>query len=134
MGMDLAAMAAITVVSRMFRRIERFCPPQEIRPPDWNLSLVLRCLSRPPFKHLKLASDKHITRKTFFLLVFASAKRVSELHAFLFMFVTSTVGDPLPSFFLTLWLRSRTLLFLTLASRSSRFSPLMTSLVVIETN
>ena len=45
-GMDLAA---ITVVSRMFRSFERLCPPLEIRPPDWNLSFVLQCLSRSPF-------------------------------------------------------------------------------------
>ena len=51
-GMDLAASS---MVSRMFLHFERSCPPREIRPPDWNLSLVLRCLSRPSFEHLKLA-------------------------------------------------------------------------------
>ena len=56
-GMDLAASS---VVSRMFQHFERSCSPREIRPPDWNLLLVLRCLSRPPFEPLKLASDKHL--------------------------------------------------------------------------
>ena len=79
--MDLAASS---VVSRMFWSFERSCPPQEILPPDWNLSLVLLCLSRPPFEPLKLTSGKHLTWKTSFLLALASAKRVSELHSLSF--------------------------------------------------
>ena len=75
-GMDLAVSS---VVSKMFRHFERSFP-HEIKPPDWNLLLVLHCLSRPPFEPLKLASDKHLTWKTSFLLALASAKRVSELH------------------------------------------------------
>ena len=77
--MDLAAN---TVLSRMLRSFERSGPPREIQPPDWNLSLVLRC--RPPFEPLKLASDKHLTWKTSFLFVLVSAKRVSELHGLSF--------------------------------------------------
>ena len=57
-GIDLATSC---VVSRMFCHFERSCPSREIRPPDWNLSLILRYLSRPPFAPLKLASDKHLT-------------------------------------------------------------------------
>ena len=64
----------------MFRHIERSCPPLEIKPPYWNLSLVLHCLSRPPFEPLKLTADKHLTGKPSFLLALVSAKRVSELH------------------------------------------------------
>ena len=80
-GMDLAAS---TVVSWMFRSFERLCPPQEMRPLDCNLSLVLQCLSRLPFEPLKFASDKHPTWKKSFLLAPASAKRVSELHGISF--------------------------------------------------
>ena len=76
-GMDLAASS---LVSRIFHHFARSCPPREIKPPDWNLSLILCCLSRPPFEPLKLALDKHLTWKTSFLLALASAKRVSELH------------------------------------------------------
>ena len=75
--MDLAASS---VVSRMFRHLERSCPPWEICPLDWNLSLVLRCLSRSPFELVKLASDKHLTWKMSILLALVSVKRVSELH------------------------------------------------------
>ena len=80
-GMNLAASA---VLSGMFRSFKRSCPPREIRPLDWNLFLVLQCLCRPPFEPLKLASDKHLTRKTSFLLVVTLAKRVSELHCLSF--------------------------------------------------
>ena len=76
-GIDLAAS---TVVSWVFCSFERSCPPQKIRPLDWNMSLVLQCLFKPPFEPLKLSSDKHFTWKTSFLLVLVSAKRVSELH------------------------------------------------------
>ena len=55
------ALAASTIVSRMFRCFESSCRPREIRPLDWNLSLILGCLSGPSFDPLKLASDKHIT-------------------------------------------------------------------------
>ena len=68
----------------MFCHFERSYPPREIQPPDWNLSLVLRCLSRPPFEPLKLASDKHLTWKMSFLLARVSAKRISELHGLSF--------------------------------------------------
>ena len=50
-----------------------------VRPLDWNLSFVLWHLSRPPFEPLKLASDKHLTWKTFCSLALVSAKGVSEL-------------------------------------------------------
>ena len=80
-GMDFAS---DTVVSRLFRSFRKPCPLREVRPPDWNLSLVLRCLSWPCFEPLKLASDKHLTWKTSFLLTLASAKRVSELHGLSF--------------------------------------------------
>ena len=55
------ALAASNVESRIFCFFERSCPPWELQPPYWNLSLVLSCLSRPPFEPVKLASDKHLT-------------------------------------------------------------------------
>ena len=76
--------ASNVVASRMFQSFEKFYAPREVRPPDWNLSLVLRCLSRPSFEPLKLASDKHLTGKTPILFVLALAKRVSELHGLSF--------------------------------------------------
>ena len=80
-GTDLASSQ---VVSWMFRSFEKSCPLREVRPLDWNLSLVLQCLSWPPFELLKLASDKHLTWKMSFLLAFASAKRDIELYGLSF--------------------------------------------------
>ena len=80
-GMDLAAS---TVVFKMFHSFKRSCPLREIRPLDWNLSLVLQYLSRSPFEPLKLASDKPLTWKTSFLPALASARRVSELYGLSF--------------------------------------------------
>ena len=42
-------LAASPVVSRMFCSFKRSYPPLEMRPPNWNLSLILRWLSRPAF-------------------------------------------------------------------------------------
>ena len=50
-GMDLASN---TVAFRMFQSFERSCSLWEVWLPDWDLSLVLRCLSRPPVEPLKL--------------------------------------------------------------------------------
>ena len=51
--------------------------------PSWNLSLVLHHLTKAPFEPLKEASLKHLTFKTVFLLALGSAKRRSEIHAWL---------------------------------------------------
>ena len=80
-GMDLAASF---FVSWMFHSFKRSCPLLEIWPSDWNLSIVLLCLSRPPFETLELMSNKHLTWKMSFLLPLASAKGVSELHGLSF--------------------------------------------------
>ena len=98
------------------------------RPLDWNLSFVLRCLSRSPFQLLKLASDKHLTWKTSFLLALVLAKRVSELHGLSFSVCHLRSGSPVPSrSFLTSWRRPSILPFLTLILRNSQYRPLMTS-------
>ncbi len=49
--------------------------------PKWDLALVLRNLTGPPYEPLHLASFKHLTYKTVFLLGLASAKRMGEIHA-----------------------------------------------------
>ena len=82
-GVDSASNLVVSQ-SQMFHSFEKCCPPCEVRPPDWNLLLVLRCLSRPPFEPLKPASDKHLTWRTSFLLAFALAKRVNELYSLSF--------------------------------------------------
>ena len=42
--------------------------------PQWDLGIVLKALSKPPYEHLREASLKHFTLKTVFFLAMASAK------------------------------------------------------------
>ena len=52
--------------------------------PQWDLGIVIETLSKPPYEPLREASFKHLTLKTVFLLVMASAGRRSELQALRF--------------------------------------------------
>ena len=51
--------------------------------PSWNLSLVLHQLRKAPFEPLKVASLKHLTFKTVFILALGSGKHRNEIHAWL---------------------------------------------------
>ena len=51
--------------------------------PSRNFSLVLHQLTKAPFEPLKVASLKHLTFKTVFLLALGSGKCRSEIHAWL---------------------------------------------------
>ena len=64
----------------LIKGFERSCPPREVRPPEWDVSLVLDSLKKAPYEPLREATVKHLTHKTVFLLALASAKRVGELH------------------------------------------------------
>ena len=55
-------------------------PPREIKLPEWNLSVVRRSLTCPPYVVLV----KHQIWKPFFLLVLSLAKRVTELYGLSF--------------------------------------------------
>ena len=48
-GKDLAA---ICIISRTLSSLEKTCPPREVKPPVWKLSLVLRSLTHLPFEPL----------------------------------------------------------------------------------
>ena len=51
---------------------------------QWDLSIVLEALSKPPYEPLREASLKHLTLKTVFLLTMASAGRRSAQQALVF--------------------------------------------------
>ena len=68
----------LAALIRSFRIDRQFTAPLL---PKWDLALVLRSLHRPPYEPLDHASLKDLSYKTCFLLAFASAARVSELHA-----------------------------------------------------
>ena len=47
----------------------------------WDLSIVLTSLAKPPFEPLAKVPIKYLTFKTVFLVVFATSRRRSEIHA-----------------------------------------------------
>ena len=54
---------------------------RQLRPPAWDLSMVLRFLNSSAFEPLSEASLRALSQKTLFLLALATSKRVGELQA-----------------------------------------------------
>ena len=77
-GRDLAASRKITTLLRSFARSVN---PVELRPPAWDVSLVLQSLIGAPYEPLRTCEERFLAQKTLFLLALASAKRIGELHA-----------------------------------------------------
>ena len=77
-GRDLASSREITV---LLRSVSRSVDPVELRPPAWDLSLVLQSLTGAPYEPLRTCDERFLAQKTLFLLALASAKRIGELHA-----------------------------------------------------
>ena len=76
-GVDLAASRELSMLVRSFAIS---CSPAEIRPPAWDLTLVLRSLRRAPYEPLRSAPERLVAQKALFLLALASSKRIGELH------------------------------------------------------
>ena len=77
-GRDLAASREITTLLRSFARSVN---PVELRPPAWDISLVLQSLTGALYEPLRTCEERFLAQKTLFLLALASAKRIGELHA-----------------------------------------------------
>ena len=77
-GLDLAASREITTLLRSFTRSIN---PVELRPPAWDVFLVLQSLTGAPYEPLRTCEERFLAQKTLFLLALASAKRIGELHA-----------------------------------------------------
>ena len=77
-GWDLAASREIMTLLRSFLRSVN---PVELRPPAWDVSLVLQSLTGAPYEPLRTCEERFLAQKTLFLLALASAKRIGELHA-----------------------------------------------------
>ena len=77
-GLDLAASREITTLLRSFARSVN---PVELRPPAWDVSLVLQSVTGAPYEPLRACEERFLAQKTLFLLALASAKRIGELHA-----------------------------------------------------
>ena len=77
-GRDLAASREITTLLRSFARSVN---PVELRPPAWDVSLVLQSLTGAPYEPLRTCEERFLAQKMLFLLALASAKCIGELHA-----------------------------------------------------
>ena len=80
-GWDLASSQEITMLLRSF---SRFVNLVELRPPAWDVSLVLQSLTGAPYEPLRTCEERFLAQKTLFLLALASAKHIGELHALLY--------------------------------------------------
>ena len=77
-GRDLAASREVSMLFHSFSKTAR---PERLRPPNWDISLVLQSLTRAPYEPLRSADERFLAQKTLVLLALASAKRIGELHA-----------------------------------------------------
>ena len=99
-------------LAMLFRGFAKSCPTTDLRPLAWDVALVLNSLTAAPYEPIKEAEERLLAHKTLFLLAFASAKRVGELHA-LSHRVSHSVG----------WPKRRTSPPSTHGSRASRSRP-----------
>ena len=76
-GMYLADSRPISMLIRSFSKSVR---PEELRPPAWDVTLVLQSLTQAPYEPLQTSDERFLAQKTLFLLALASAKRIGELH------------------------------------------------------
>ena len=77
-GTDLAETRELAM---LFRSFAKPCLTANLRPPAWDVALVLNSLTAAPCEPLKDAEECLLAHKTLLLLALASAKRVGELHA-----------------------------------------------------
>ena len=69
------------VLHDLLRSFQVEAPIREVRPPSWDLTIVLTFLRSSSFEPLTTISLRDLTRKTLFLLSLATAKRVGEIQA-----------------------------------------------------
>ena len=76
-GVDLADSRPISMLIKSFSKSVR---PEELRPPAWDVTLVLQSLTRALYELLRTSDEHFLAQKMIFLLALASAKRVGKLH------------------------------------------------------
>ena len=87
-GVELATSREL---SMLFCSFSKSCFPNDLRPPAWDVALVLQSLTDPPYEALKTVEERFLAQKTLFLVALGSAKRVGELHALSYR-VSHSVG------------------------------------------
>ena len=68
-------------IMMLLRSFSRSVDPVELRPPAWDVALVLQSLTGAPYEPLRTCDERFLAQKTLFLLALASANRIGELHA-----------------------------------------------------
>jgi hypothetical protein len=91
-GRDLSKDADL---SALLANLQRERPHPSKLMPTWDLSLVLRALTRFPFEPLDRAETKYLSFKTAFLIALASGCRVGEMHALDISTIRYSVGGDL---------------------------------------
>ena len=70
------------VLSELIKSFAKQRPVDRSLAPKWDLAFVLSHMCKAPFEPLDKASLFHLSVKTVFLVTLATARRVSEVHAF----------------------------------------------------
>ena len=60
-----------TEITSLIRSFQIECPPKRTIAPQWNLSLVLQAMVKPPFEPINSIELKFLTLKTVFLVTLA---------------------------------------------------------------
>ena len=89
---QLPSLSSHPVLRDLLRSFALESAPRQLRPPAWDLTLVLRVLNTSSFEPLAEVPLRALTQKVLFLVAFATAKRVGELQA-LSSVVTFVHGD-----------------------------------------
>ena len=88
----LPSLSSHPVVCDLLRSFCLDAAERQLRPPAWDLSMVLRFLNTSTFEPLSAAPLRALTQKVLFLLTLATAKRIGELQALSYD-VTFVGGD-----------------------------------------
>lgn len=68
-------------ISKFLKAASRIQPVCKSTVPPWDLTLVLQCLTKPPFEPIGEIPIKLLTYKTILLVAITSARRIGELQA-----------------------------------------------------
>ena len=125
-GRDLASSREITMLLHGF---SRSVDPVELRPPAWDVSLVLQSLTGAPYEPLWTCDERFLAQKMLFLLALASSKRIGELCRFVSLILKAGVRFPFLSSRAS-WQRLRIPSLLLLGLRALLYRPYQTREII----
>ena len=94
-----------TEMNLLFKAFKKSGARKGIRPPHWDVNVVLFSLRRGPFEPMRSAGLKEATMKTLFLVALATANRVGEIQALADQVDFARYGLVLLSFLRRFWPR-----------------------------